>query len=492
MSKKMISSVEIHSLATKGAFLTGISQGSRGILQIINIILLPHFISPYQYGVFAIAMILINISEIIRDLGLSTAAIQSKELSFDQMSNLFWCNLLIGLTLFIATYFFSFPFEKIYAITGLHQVVSSLSVLFILNGAATQYRAYLFRHFKYTEITISDVGGQIFGLAITLVISIIHPSIWSLVTQQISQSFFNLISVIFFCRWLPHRYEMSASIRKICSYGWKLTLSEIFDFFSKNFSQFYLSIKFGPIILAIYNRAFQLVFVPVTQLCEPAFNVSLPILARLQNDDKSFNYFLIQSQIILGHLIIASYFFIFIHSYSIIDLILGHRWLGSNQLVKILSLACILHSFTFPSQWTFLSKNLLTKHLKYSLISRFIHIACVWIGSQYNVCGSAWGYLIGMLLRWIVSFIWTATATNFPYRSLLWNYLRLILIYSTCAVCSLFLSVYFQTCTLRLMTGMIGMIISFFCFYLFFPSIKKDVDLFFIFFQSLKMSFSRR
>lgn len=483
---KSLSSLEMHSFVAKGAFLTGITQGSRCLLQILNIIVLPHFISPYQYGVFAIAMILINTSEIIRDFGLSSAAIQSKDLSFKQISNLFWCNLAIGFFLFALTCIISIPFEHLYAIPGLHLVVSYIGVLFIMNGAATQYRAYLIRHFKYTELTVSDVGGQMFGLAIALVFSIIHPSIWSLVVQQICQSCFNLISLLFFCRWSPLRFEMSVSIHKIIRSGWKITLTEIFSFISKNFAQFYLSIKYGPIILAIYNRAFQLVAVPVNQLCDPAYNIALPILSRFQTDDKAFNHFLVQSQIVLGHLIFASYFFLFIHSYSIIDLLLGHRWVGSSRIVKILSLANIIHSFTYPSHWSFISKNLLKEYLKYSLLSRLVHVVCVLIGSQFSVCGCACGYFFGMLLQWLGSFIWAAKETNFPYGYIISNYARLILLYSFCAFFSYLFSIPFHASLNRLLAGSIGMIISFLFFYLFSNSLRKDIHQFFIFFKSFR------
>ncbi|MCU1637144.1 MAG: lipopolysaccharide biosynthesis protein, partial [Cryobacterium sp.] len=85
--------------AGRGAATTLSGQLIRILVQLTGIVILARLLSPSDYGLIASVTAIIGIGEVFRDFGLSSAAVQAKELSRNQQDNLFWINTLIGLVL---------------------------------------------------------------------------------------------------------------------------------------------------------------------------------------------------------------------------------------------------------------------------------------------------------------------------------------------------------------------------------------------------------
>jgi PST family polysaccharide transporter len=83
-------------VAARGAGITLTSQGIRFALQLGSLIVLARLLSPQEFGVVAMVTAITNVMEIVRDFGLSSAAMQAKELNDAERTNLFWVNTGIG------------------------------------------------------------------------------------------------------------------------------------------------------------------------------------------------------------------------------------------------------------------------------------------------------------------------------------------------------------------------------------------------------------
>ena len=82
--------------ALRGTAVTLAGQMVRFVVQFGSVILLARLLTPDDFGVVAMVTSVVGIAEIIRDFGLSSAAIQPKTLSQAERSNLWWINTGIG------------------------------------------------------------------------------------------------------------------------------------------------------------------------------------------------------------------------------------------------------------------------------------------------------------------------------------------------------------------------------------------------------------
>ncbi|HDW2831299.1 TPA: oligosaccharide flippase family protein, partial [Escherichia coli] len=69
-----------------------LSQFLKIFMQVVSLTVLTRLVSPHEYGLMAMATIIINFITILRDLGTSAALIQKKILSQITKSSVFWLN----------------------------------------------------------------------------------------------------------------------------------------------------------------------------------------------------------------------------------------------------------------------------------------------------------------------------------------------------------------------------------------------------------------
>ncbi len=77
------------------------SQFIKLCCQFVSVIFLSRLLSPHDIGLMAMALVVVNFANIIRDLGSSAAIIQRKEVTEGLKCSLFYLNLLFGLLLFV-------------------------------------------------------------------------------------------------------------------------------------------------------------------------------------------------------------------------------------------------------------------------------------------------------------------------------------------------------------------------------------------------------
>ena len=83
--------------AVHGVKWSAISQGGRQVSQWITIIILARILTPADFGLVGMAMVVIGFMNIFRDMGTSPAIIQRQVLSENLLSSIFWVNLIIGI-----------------------------------------------------------------------------------------------------------------------------------------------------------------------------------------------------------------------------------------------------------------------------------------------------------------------------------------------------------------------------------------------------------
>ena len=88
--------------AVSNARWIAISQASRIGMQLIGMVVLARLLPPSEYGLMAMATVVINFAYLLRDMGTAAAVVQKENLTEDTTNTVFWLNVGLGLTLGIA------------------------------------------------------------------------------------------------------------------------------------------------------------------------------------------------------------------------------------------------------------------------------------------------------------------------------------------------------------------------------------------------------
>lgn len=403
-------------------------QALRIAVQVLSVVILARLLSPVDYGLLAMVAAVIGVADIFRDFGLSTAAIQARTLSRAQRSNLFWINTFIGLLLSVLVWISAPLIAGLYQQPSLVPIAQSLAWTFLLNGIATQYRADLNRRMRFTLLAAADVVSPIVALGVAAALAAGGAGFWALVAQQLVQFAVMLVVVMAGARWLPGRPSRTTSMDGMLRFGWNIVATQLIGYVSNNVDSVIIGLRFGAGPLGQYNRAFQLLMNPLNQVRSPVTRIAIPILARLQDDEKRYSAFLLRGQSALGH----SLGFVLGAgagaSVPLTVVFLGAgEWSGLAPILSLLAISGLFQVLAFVGYWVYVTRGLTRNLVHYSLVSSAIKVILIVCGSQWGVIGVAAGYALAPALTWPLSFWWLSRCTPVPLRGLYEGAFRIIL-----------------------------------------------------------------
>lgn len=412
-------------------------QVLRIAVQVLSVAILARLLSPTDYGLLAMVAAVIGVADIFRDFGLSTAAIQAKTLSRQQRTNLFWINSGIGLLLSVAVFLLAPVIAAVYARPALVEIAQVLSVTFLINGVATQYRADLNRKLDFSTLAVADVVSPLVALAGAVWLALNGAGLWALVGQQLIQYSVMLGIVAWGARWLPGLPSTSTPMDGMLRFGWNIVSTQLINYVSNNADYFIIGLRSGAVALGNYSRAFQLLMNPLNQVRSPVTRIAIPVLAKLQDDDVQYGTFLLRGQIAMGH---SLGFILGIAAGAAVPITLlflgGEEWSGVAPLLALLAAAGVFQTLAFVGYWVYVTRGLTHRLLQDTIFSSSVRIILIVLGSQWGVVGVAAGYALAPALTWPATFWWLSRFTDIPTRGLYLGALRIVFLSGVAAAAS--------------------------------------------------------
>ncbi|WP_344060137.1 lipopolysaccharide biosynthesis protein [Microbacterium pumilum] len=404
--------------ASRGAAVTAGAQIFRIGIQLAGIVILARLVTPYDYGMITMILAIIGIGEVLRDFGLAQASIQARTITRGQQSNLFWTNTGVGLVLTIVTIGLSWAIAAFYGTPGLQPLTVVLASTFLLRGMTTQFMAHMARNLRFGRLSTAETVGQLVALGVAIVMALMGFGAWALVAQQVAQAAFTLVIMVMLAQWLPGWIDRHATIRPFLRYGVGVAGSQLLSYASRNVDSVVIGARFGATPLGLYNRAFQLMMLPLSQINAPATRVAVPVLSRLQDERKRFAQFILLGQFATLLLVGSITAICISQAYPVILVFLGPEWLDAAPLFQILAVGGIFQAVSYASYWVFLAKGLTKQNFYYALVTRPIMIGVILLGSMWGVEGVAWAYSLSLAVFWPVSLIWLSRISDAPAREM--------------------------------------------------------------------------
>ena len=405
--------------ATQGVGLTLASQGIRFLVQVVSLVVLARLLSPTDFGLVAMVTAILGVAETIRDFGLSSAAIQARTLSDAERTNLFWANIAIGTGCALVAAAVSPLISAVYGRPELTAVTLSLSWLFIVSGANTQFRAELSRSLRFRALAVTDIGAQAIAAVVGICCAAVGLGLWSIVIQQVvlvvSVCVFNVLS----CRWRPQWPQRGVSLRRFFKFGSGLLGMQMLGYATNNVDTVTLGAVWGAGPVGLYSRGYQLVIVPLTQMSNALLRVVLPVMSRVQDDEKTYLRYVRSAQLLCGYGFGLAFAVAAGLSRPLVAVLFGPQWSGVAPIFALLAIGGVFRGLAQTTYWITLSKGLTTSQLKFYFIARPFMIACILAGLPWGAVGVAAGHSIAFMVEWAAASWWMARAAHLDHRPLL-------------------------------------------------------------------------
>ena len=375
--------------SVKGGVATLASQGFKFFLQMGATAVLARSLSPEDYGLIGMTTVVTSFIELFKDMGLSEATIQYKEINNRQVSTLFWLNCLVGISFAVLIIFISPAVADFYNEQRIIGIMRALSINFIISSMAVQHSALLKRQMQLTVLAKVNTLSMIVGVVTAILSSWQGLGYWSLVLMFIATVTTNSLCIILVCPWRPGLPDFKSGIGPMLSVGGNLVGFNVLNYFSRNLDNILIGRVWGPQELGLYTKAYQLVLLPIKQINGPATNVAMPVLSRLQDDPEKYKRYYYKAISLIGMISMPIICFLCVAANDVILFVLGEQWLDTIPLFRLLMPAALVGTIDVAVGWAFRSLGKTGARLKLGIISSTIDGIAFILAIRWGAIGVA-------------------------------------------------------------------------------------------------------
>lgn len=385
---------DLKKTSLRGGLHTIIGQGMTLILRIGSIAVLARILIPEHFGLISMVTAITVIAERFKDLGLSIATIQKREITHAQVSNLFWINVIIGVLIMIILCAFSKILARFYADDRLIWITVAISTSFFCGGMTIQHQAILIRKMLFAKIVYLGVVADFLSIVIAIVLAVKGFGYWALVWKEVSRSIFIAIGTWIVCPWIPGLPVRNANVGKMIRFGRDVTGFNLVTYLTHNIDQILIGKFYGTGPLGIYRQASQLALLPVNILASSVRNVAQSALSVLQNDAIRYRQYYKKVVTLIGFVSMPLAVFLFIHSRHIILLLLGEKWIKADEIFKIYSLAAFIRPVVSTTGLIMITCGNTKRYFFLGLANSMVIIIAIVIGLKWGAVGVAIGHVL--------------------------------------------------------------------------------------------------
>lgn len=392
----------------RGGAVAILSQGLKFVITIAATSVMARLLTPQDYGLVGMVAFVTGFVSMYKDLGLSAATIQRSEISSEQISTLFWVNVLLSLGITLLTAAIAPLVAWFYGEPRLTWITVATAGGFIISGLAVQHEALLRRQMRYFVLALISLASMAMGYTVGIILAWHSFHYWALVASQLAVAATSTLLIFIFCRWMPGLPKRDTGVRSMIRFGGNLTGFTTINYFSRNLDNLLIGRFWGAQQLGLYTRAYQLMALPIEQINEPVSSVAVPSLSRLTDSPESYRRAYLRMLEKIALLTMPFVVLMIVTSDWIIHIVLGPQWVGATRIFILLGVTALFQPIANTTGWLLISQGRTNDLLKWGLISGPIIMASIVAGLPWGAVGVAASYaltrvcIVDPLLYWFV------------------------------------------------------------------------------------------
>ena len=386
-----------HSLGTLVLRGTSWKLGSQIVVQVGRIgfvLFLARLLSPTDFGLVAMALVVTGFVIAFSDLGLGAALVYRQAIDERDRSTVFWVGLGVGLLLTAAGIALAGPLADFYGEPAVQGLMAALSLSFLVTALGATQRALLTREMDFRRLELSTIAGVYVGGAIGVVCASVGWGPWALVVQQLTIAVVSTAVVWLASPWRPHFVFSYPSLRSLGGYGGNVLGTRLTYYAQESALPLIIGRSLGSAALGVFTIAYTIVLVPLTRLAIPVGEVLFPAFSQLQHDRERMTDFWLRALRVLAALSMPAMVGLIVVAPDLIPLVLGEQWDDAVPVVQILAWVGLLQALSAWSGSILMGLGKTNTLFRVSVVFLVLYVLAFLVGVQWGIIGTAIAYAI--------------------------------------------------------------------------------------------------
>lgn len=368
-------------------------------------VVLARLLAPSEFGLMAMAAVLITLASLFPTLGTGQAIVQRKELTEGLLRTLATLGLLTGFALSVllalgawsaATLVFEEPrVGGIVAVLGLQFAIHSFSVV---------PESLLQREMRLDRLVWIDLAQLIVSSSVAVGLAAKGWSVWALVASGLAGAAARTLTVLWASPWRLRFGFEPGTLSGLATFGFGVVGVSLVTYVSRFADRVLIGRLLGATTLGFYDYACRLFWYPMEMVAPVLVSVMFPALAKVQDDNARLGrgllratglVVLVAAPVMIGLAAVADPF---------VPILLGERWRPVVPLIVILAPAGILAAAGVTTGEVLMAKGRVMQRFWLTVVNTSILLAAILIGVSGGIHSVAISIAIARIPVVLVSF----------------------------------------------------------------------------------------
>lgn len=318
-------------------------------LQFAQLAALGRLLSPEAFGLMALILIVLNFAQLFGQMGLGEALIQRKDSTREEISSLYWLNVVFSVVIFLVLWATSPLIAGVLGAPELEALLPVAALSFLLVPFGFQFRALAQKTLRFRLLAGVEITAAAIALAVAVPSAwLFDQGVWSLVWGYLSGTSVGTIILVVSGWWNGttrplfhfHRKDLAGYL----GFGLYRTGAMSVNFFNLRVAQLFVGTLLGAQALGYYSVATNLVLQPAQKLNLVLARVAFPVLSLVQDDvarlrrgylEMIYLLMFMSAPILIGAAVVAP---------TAVPFLMGEQWVEAVPLVQVLAFYALLRS----------------------------------------------------------------------------------------------------------------------------------------------------
>jgi PST family polysaccharide transporter len=356
---------------------------------------LARLLSPNEFGLIGMVVVVTGFAATFADLGLGAAIIQRESPTEETLSSAFWLNMGVGGGLTIIVMLAAPWVARFYGEPRLLPLTGAMALNFILGALCFVQSALLAKSLDFrTRFWIEGFATAI-SVIVALALALAGAGVWSLVMQWLSEAAARAGLMWFMLPWRPVRVFNATAIRELFRFGRHLLAFNIVVYWAQNVDKLIIGRQLGGPALGVYGIADRFMRLPLANITGTAGTVMFPALAALRGDIDAVKRAYLRANRMIALLTFPMMLGMSVLAEPLVLMIYGEQWHSAVAIVQVLCFAGLAQSVYNTAGWIFLSRGRSDILFRFGVLSMLVRGLGVLIGMHWGLLGIAWAYVVG-------------------------------------------------------------------------------------------------
>jgi O-antigen/teichoic acid export membrane protein len=385
------------------------------VLQGTNIIttfILLRILSPHEFGLAAMVLVLSSVILLFADVGLGAALIQRETIDERDRSTVFWITASIGLALTVAAFLAAGLVADVYGEPKVEPMLRVFSLEFLFAALGTTQGSLLMRAMKFRALELRAIVAALAGAATAIVIAALGGGAWALIGQGVVNSGLSTALLWTSSPWRPHLLFARERVRSLASVGGSVFGIRLAGYVNQNADTLIVARALGAASLGIYGIAYNITIIPATRISAPVQAVLFPAFARIRDPGEVGRAWLRATRVVSAVAVPALLGLVVVAPDFVAVFAPGEEWEPAVPILQILAWNGLLQAIAGLSSTVLIGLGHSGRLFRFTVVTSVVLVAAFLIGTHWGLKGVAVCYAVAATVIYPLYIRMAARATG--------------------------------------------------------------------------------